>query len=228
MYIDAYHDKKRDVIHVVERVNGKRIFKKYDARYVLYYDHPSGTHRTIFGDCVKKFETNDGKKFRAKVEELKNQNKKLFESDIHPYLRCLEDNYTGCETPELNITYYDIEVNWDEVKGYAPVTNPFNSINAVTIYNKWEGNNGLITLSVVPPTMTIDEAKELVNDIPNVYICENELELLDTFLGLLTDTDVLIGYNSTYYDLPYIINRLKYLGKEQELKRLCLIKSKSR
>ena len=49
MYVDAIIDKDKDIIHVVERVNGKRVFKDYPARYLLYYPDPRGKYESIFG-----------------------------------------------------------------------------------------------------------------------------------------------------------------------------------
>ena len=34
MYVDALIDRDKDIIHVVERVKGKREFKEYPARYL--------------------------------------------------------------------------------------------------------------------------------------------------------------------------------------------------
>ena len=35
MYIDALIDRDKDIIHVVERVNGKRVFREYP--HVMYF-----------------------------------------------------------------------------------------------------------------------------------------------------------------------------------------------
>ena len=34
-YIDALFDRKADRIHVVERVNGERVYKEFPANYVF-------------------------------------------------------------------------------------------------------------------------------------------------------------------------------------------------
>ena len=52
MFIDAYHDKKKEIIHVVERVDGKRILKEYPAKYVLYYPDGKGKFTDISGNRV--------------------------------------------------------------------------------------------------------------------------------------------------------------------------------
>jgi len=35
MYVDALIDRDKDIIHVVERQNGKRNYREYPARYLL-------------------------------------------------------------------------------------------------------------------------------------------------------------------------------------------------
>ena len=51
-----------------------------------------------------------------------------------------------------------------------------------------------------------------------------EKEMLDTFLEMIDDADVLTGWNSEGYDIPYIVNRItKTMGKA-ETRRMCLMK----
>ena len=63
-YIDAYFDRERDQINIVERVNGERRFVDYPARYVFYYDDPKGKHRSIYGDSVSRFLQNKAKSLK--------------------------------------------------------------------------------------------------------------------------------------------------------------------
>ena len=51
---------------------------------------------------------------------------------------------------------------------------------------------------------------------------KTEKEMLTTFLSLIDDADILSGWNSEGFDIPYIHNRIiQILGKE-ETRRLCL------
>ena len=36
-YVDAYFDRDSDIIRVVERVDGKRIFQEHPVKYTFYY-----------------------------------------------------------------------------------------------------------------------------------------------------------------------------------------------
>ncbi len=52
--------------------------------------------------------------------------------------------------------------------------------------------------------------------------CENEYELLSKFLGWWTNDypDIITGWNVRFFDIPYIINRIKKIGTEDAVKRL--------
>jgi len=105
-YVDGLFDRQRDRIHVVERVQGERVYKEYPANYIFYYDDPKGKHRTIYGTPVSRFSTHNNKEFQR---ELKIQGRKrLWESDFKPVFRCLEENYLGIDPPRLQTVFYDI------------------------------------------------------------------------------------------------------------------------
>ena len=47
MYVDALFDRERDIIHVAERVNGRREYREYPARYIFYYKDNRGKFSII-------------------------------------------------------------------------------------------------------------------------------------------------------------------------------------
>ena len=134
-YIDALFDREHDRIHVVERVDGKRCYQEYPANYIFYYEDARGKFQSIFGTPVSRFSSRNNKEFR---KELRIQSgKKLFESDINPVFRCLEDNYKGQDGPKLNVAFFDIEVDFDPDRGFSRPEDPFNPITAITVYMDW-------------------------------------------------------------------------------------------
>ena len=56
-YIDAFLERDKDRINVIERVDGKREYRQYSTKYVFYYPDPKGKHRTIHGNPVSRFST---------------------------------------------------------------------------------------------------------------------------------------------------------------------------
>jgi DNA polymerase elongation subunit (family B) len=217
-YVDALFDKQKDRIHVVERINGSREYKEYPVNYIFYYDDPKGKHRTIYGTPVTRFATRNGKEFQ---KELRMQNgKKLWESDFKPVFRCLEENYLGAEPPKLQTAFFDIEVDFDPQRGFSPVSDPFNKITAISIYLDWLDK--LVTLAIPPKSMSWETAEELCAKFSDCYIFDREEDMLDTFLNLIDDADILSGWNSEGYDIPYTVGRITRVLSKDDTRRLCL------
>jgi DNA polymerase elongation subunit (family B) len=51
---------------------------------------------------------------------------------------------------------------------------------------------------------------------------EREADLLDSFLQLIDDADVLSGWNSEGYDIPYTVNRVTRILSKDDTRRFCL------
>lgn len=102
-------------------------------------------------------------------------------------------------------------------RGFAPPEDPFMPITAITVVLDWE--DIAITVAMPPKTLSLAEAKKMCYDKwgDNVILFENskegEAEMLKTFLMSIQDADVLSGWNSEGFDIPYTVNRvLKLLG----------------
>lgn len=226
-YLDAYYDRKNDKMFVAEIINKKIVTKKVPVEHVFYYESPSGMNRSIYGHACKKFSTFDIKKFRYEIEQKQNANIRIFESDIKPEFRFLEDNYKGVLAPELNICFFDIETDMNvnqkhaPIKSlYAPTDNPYCPITAITLFNTYM--QSLVSLVLCPSTLSVKDAADICNKFDNTILFTDEKELLKTFLILIEDVHVFTGWNSEGYDIPYTINRIeRVLGKE-ETKKFCL------
>ena len=159
MYIDALIDRDKDIIHVVERVNGRREFREYPARYLFYYKDSRGKYESIFGDKLDRVVTTSGKQFKKEKKLYSSQ--KLFESDVNPVFRCLADNYLGADTPKLQQAFFDIEVDFDPDKGFADPSDPFNPVTAISVHLDWLGKT--ICLVNKPKTLTKADAQTIVD-----------------------------------------------------------------
>ena len=218
MFIDAYFDKKKEIVHVVERVDGKRVLKEFPAKYVLYYPDNKGKFTNIAGNRVSRVILSNAAAFDK--ERRIHSNKKLCESDYRPLNRCLEENYGGQDAPTLHVAFFDIEVAYDKVKGFAPPSDPFNYITAITTHLMWMDRT--ITLVLKPDAMSDEQAKDIVSKFGDTILCSDEKEMLEMFLDIIDDADVLSGWNSEGFDIPYTTNRItRILGKDQT-RKLCL------
>ena len=217
-YIDALYDRDRDRIHVVERRDGERVYREYPASYVFYYDDPRGKFQSIYGNAVSRFSTRNNKEFR---KELRIQSgKNVYEADIKPVFRCLEDNYKGQDGPKLNVAFFDIEVDFDLERGFSRPDDPFNPITAISVYLSWLDQ--MVTMVVPPRHMSQETAKEIAGEFSNCFVFDSESELLNTFLSIIDDADILSGWNSEGYDIPYTVNRIIRVLSKDDTRRFCL------
>lgn len=217
-YADAYLDK--DTIHVVERRNGKRHFLEYPAVYVFYYPDNKGKYKSIFGENLTKVVCNGRKEFNK--EKRIHSNKRLYESDVNPLFRCLEEHYPDRHAPELHLGFFDLEVAFNKELGFAPPEDPFNPITAVALHLSWL--NKTICLVIKPDTFSKEDAENIANSFPDTFLMDSEEELLLTFLDLIDDVDVLSGWNSTGFDIPYIVNRIALILGKEYTRKMCLWK----
>jgi DNA polymerase elongation subunit (family B) len=218
-YVDALFVRDDDVIKVVERnEQGKRAYKQHPVRYTFYYPDPRGKFTSIYGEPLSRVVCKNSKDFRKELAVA--SHKELYESDINPIFVHLSETYLNQEAPKLNICFFDIEVDFDPERGYSTPEDAFMPITAITLYLKWLGK--LITLALPPKTMTMEAAVESVKEFPDTYLFDNESDMLETFLDLIEDADIISGWNSEGYDIPYTVNRVTQVLSKEDTRRFCL------
>ena len=218
-YVDAFHDTAKDKILVSERVDGKRHIVTLQPEYNFYYADPRGKARSVYGDPVTEVRCKSLKDFRKNVA-INKKSGKMFETDVRPINKTLEKNYLNAEIPKLHTAFFDIEVDFDPVKGFSSPEDAFMPITAIGVYLDWM--DAMVCLAVPPKTLDWQQAQNIADGMPEVMLFKDEAEMLNTFLTLIDDADILSGWNSEGYDIPYTTNRIiKILGKS-ETRRLCL------
>lgn len=209
-FIASSYEKWKGRITVWERVDGQRVTKTYQAPYYFYVQDPAGTYRSLAGQPLKKltFKTLD------EFDEGVKSHVTRFESDFSPLEKAMMDLYAGKPAPKLNVGFIDIEVDYDQAIGFAGPLNPYAPINALTLCT----NGQFVTIAVPPPGSTGNEIEDLITD--NYFIVPDERALLELFFSLLDEVDVLSGWNSEFYDIPYIGKRVELLFGDRGLYRL--------
>jgi DNA polymerase elongation subunit (family B) len=219
-YIDALFDRDKDRIYVVERdPQGKRQYKEYSPSYTFYYPDLKGKYRGTDGKAVSRFSTRKRSEFEK--EKRIHGNKKLYESDINVVFRCLSENYMDVDPPKLHTVFFDIEVDFDPEKGFSPTTDPFNPVTAISMYLDWLDQ--LVTLVIAPKHMSKETANQIVNEFENCILFTNEVEMFETFFQLIDDADIITGWNSEGYDIPYMVNRVTRVMSKDDTRKFCLM-----
>ena len=217
-YIDAFHDKSKDIVHVVERVNGKREFKEIPAKYTFYYKNTQGKHTSIFGEKLERVVCTTSKKFLT--EKKIHGHKGLYESDVNVIFKTFAENYDPTIVPDLNVVFFDIETAFDKEQGFAPPSDPFNVVTAISLHCNWLKTT--ICLTIAPNTLNIDEARAVTDKFENTILFGTEKEMLEAFLDLIDDADILSGWNSEGFDIPYLVNRVSRVMSKSHTRRFCL------
>jgi len=217
-YVDAFFDRDADIIRAVERRDGKRHFTEYQAKYTFYYKDHKGKYRSIYDDPLSRIVCKSTKDFRKEVAI--NRDKTLFESDINPIFQCLSENYLNQDAPKLNIAFFDIETDFDPERGFADPSDPFMPITSISVYLQWLDT--MVCIAVPPKTLTMEQARAELEGIDNVMLFEKEGDMIDTFLTLIEDSDILSGWNSEGYDIPYTVNRTARVLSKDDTRRFCL------
>jgi DNA polymerase elongation subunit (family B) len=218
-YVDAWFDRENDIIKVVERnKKGEREFRDIPVKHTFYVKDPRGKHTSIYGDAVTRIVCKNTKELRK--EQAINSGKQLFESDINPIFVTLSENYLNQDAPKLNVAFYDIEVDFDPERGYASPDDAFMPITAIAVYLQWMQT--MVCLALPPKGLKMEEAKEMVKEFPNTYLFDNEADMLDMFLDLIQDADVISGWNSEGFDVPYTVNRVTKVLSKDDTRRFCL------
>jgi DNA polymerase elongation subunit (family B) len=151
------------------------------------------------------------------------ENPNLLEKDIDKCLVVLRELYYKQDdvVPEWhNIVYLDIEIEMGgaltfEYIASAPM--PLTSIALIDITTKQK-----ICL-IVDKT---GEIKETNQEGKHIIPCGSEKELIKRFLNKLEELDptIISGYNSEYFDIPYLYFRIKQVVGEDEVLRLSPIR----
>ena len=235
MYIDAKtiqnEEEGTELVYVSQRdKDGVRSITSHLPPYEFYYISKNGSHESIFGDPLKKKRFTDRRKFYWQRKKMKEEGYELFESDIKPHFRLLEERFPTDDAPKLHVSFIDIEADRDPKIGFPKVSNPYSLINAITIHNDWEGIS--YTIAVPPPNLTMEEARALLDqeehedgfgpmtEDDNYFLVENESILLLKTIELIQGADVITGWNSSFFDLPYIIQRIRIVLGGEDIRKI--------
>lgn len=173
-----------------------------------------------FEDKNGKFSTLEGKKVSPTFKYDK-ENNFLLEKDVDRRLRVLVDLYY--ETDDIpsfhNILFLDIE---NEIAGQLTEETVIEAPTKITSIALYDFNYKKYFCFILADSEQISVDKENVEIIP----CLSEKELLQYFLNKWEELDptIVVGWNSEFFDIPYLYNRIKKMLGNKEVLRLSPVK----
>lgn len=200
-----------DKIYVRGYNNGKR--EQFVEQYhpYLFIQKQNGNYKTLDGTPVDKIEfdsISEAKDFIARYKDVSNMDIYGLNTFAYTYIF---DNFKGeinYDPKIIRIGNIDIECAADE--GFPDIQKADKEITAITL--RVNGVNYVFG------------CQEFVNNDPNTkYLkCRNEHDLLAKFImsWQTLDMDIITGWNIEFFDMPYLINRIKNLLGMSEAKKL--------
>ena len=195
-----------------EVVNGERINRKVKYSPTLFCPVMRETKfKTLEGNYVTPIKHQTMKDAKEWVEQYKDQPHLLYGNTNYAY-SFLYENYPDLDWQfdQILIATIDIEVACEN--GFPNPQDADEPLLSITIKN--HANKQIFVWGV-------GEYKTSRNDVSYVN-CDNEKELIFEFLKFwsLNQPDIITGWNTEFFDIPYLCNRIKKICGEDDLKKL--------
>ena len=148
-----------------------------------------------------------------KVRNWKPENTKLHFHDMTPYQKFLVEKYGIDDEPSQSHReiFFDIETEWGDALTEDYIKSAPKKVTSIAWYDKQVDEWGILILDKKSQlSRTKAKNKEIIP-------CATEDELLLKFLEKFRemDPDIIVGWNSDYFDIPYLYYRMcNVLGED--------------
>ena len=207
MYQAIYYNRDTKTYHLRDDKKG---WLEFPYRATCYVANETGEYETLDGVRVSP----------TKQYAWKDPN--AYESDVDKFTRVLVDAYyEQDDTPEYqNVVYIDIECEIAGALTQDSVRNPAGKLTAIALYNNTTKTYYCYIL---------DEAKLMTSSESEgkfVIPCNSEKDLMSQFLNKWEELDptIITGWNSEFFDIPYLYHRIKNVLGEEQASRLSPLK----
>ena len=196
-----------------EVVNGERVCRKVRYSPTLYAPVNSPTEwKTLKGQYVTPIQHNTIKEAKEWVENYKNQPELVHGSTMYSYNYIADEypNRINYDVDQILIVTIDIEVECEN--GFPSPEEAVEPLLSITVKNHQSKK------------FVVWGVGKFQNDRDDVtYVeCSDELHLIKEFLSFWEShqPDIITGWNTEFFDIPYLCNRIEKLCGEDEVKRL--------
>jgi len=196
-----------------EVVNGERINRKVKYSPTLYARVAKETnYKTLDGKYVTPVKHDTIKDAKEWVENYNSQPDAVYGNTLFPYSYIADEysNNVDWDIDQILIVTIDIEVECEN--GFPKPEEANDPLLSITLKN--HQNKRIVVWG-------IGDFKNSREDVSYIK-CETEKHLIQSFLTFWEEhkPDVITGWNTEFFDIPYICNRILNQFDEKELKRL--------
>ena len=148
-----------------------------------------------------------------KTSDWNKDNPKVHFGDMPPYQKFLVEKYGVNDTPSTTHKelFFDIETEMGDALTEEYIKSAPKKVTSIAWYDKQVDEWGILILDQKR------ELKEELTENQEITPCRTEEELLAKFLEKFRDIDpdIIVGWNSDYFDIPYLYYRMcKVLGQD--------------
>ncbi|QDJ96499.1 DNA polymerase [Xanthomonas phage Xoo-sp13] len=228
MYISAQTSLNMKDVIVWERTQKGRVMKTYPAPWYFYVQDREGDYKDIHGNSLRRLDFKNFTEFKNTRDKYKNFGEKVYESDIAVDQKILSEHYYGKETTvDSHISFFDIEVDYDREQGFSSPQNPYAPVSAISLFHFWSQKSYMLLLSPhlskwePGPEWNLDMLSDETKALADIQFFDDEESLLLAFFELIEDTDIIAGWNSEGFDVPYVYERCLRLFGDSAKKLWC-------
>ena len=191
---------------------GKEYKEKIDFNPTLYaLSQEDSKFKTLQGQTLQPIHFGSISKAREFKKSYNTGNSPLYGMDRYQY------QYIANEYPELVkfdkdlIKIFTVDIECTAENGFPDIENPIEELLAITVKN--QSNKQIITWG-------IGDFKTDRSDVTYIK-CKNEKSLIMEFMKFWTKNypDVITGWNTKFFDIPYLFNRIRNIVDEKVLKK---------
>ena len=201
--------------------NGTQITQKYKFEPSLYFPTTENTvFKSFYGENLRRQKFNSMSAARQKIDErtgIENARTYGTRNYSHQFITEKFPNDIEFDIRNVNVVNFDIEVASDD--GFPdpehaayPIISLALKFSKSSVYQVWG-------LDAYQPEKRENDMK---GDLIQYHYCESEYELLVKFMAYWTKNypDVITGWNTRFFDIPYLVNRIAALGTTEAMRRL--------
>ena len=191
---------------------GKEYKERMDFSPTLYaISQEDSKFKTLQGQTLKPIQFPSISKAREFKRSYNTGNSPLYGMDRYQYQYIANEYPDDMVFDKDQIKIFTLDIECTAENGFPDIENPTEELLAITVKN--QSNKQIITWGT-------GEFKTNRSDVTYIR-CKNEKSLIMEFMKFWIKNypDVITGWNTKFFDIPYLFNRIRNLVDEKVLKR---------
>jgi len=191
---------------------GKEYKEKIDFNPTLYArSQEDSKFKTLQGQTLQPIHFSSISKAREFKKSYNTGSSPLYGMDRYQYQYIANEYPEEVKFDKDLIKIFTVDIECTAENGFPDIENPIEEMLAITVKN--QSNKQIITWG-------IGDFKTDRSDVTYIK-CKNEKSLIMEFMKFWTKNypDVITGWNTKFFDIPYLFNRIRNIVDEKVLKK---------